>query len=526
MSEPQDVSGGLDKTKTKYKNVEDVYKTGRKSMPNLVDINKLKPAEDVEFASPVPIQMISNGEFTPMPQTPKQRQVEERIKELADTHGRKQGLSRRRFLGTAAGLAAGFVAMNEVFGPVFKVSEAEAADREMADERAAALSGQFILDDQTHLVHDGFMQEGLLGLGLFAAENWNPALNPEELTLAYYKFDNYMRQMFVNSDTKIALLSGAPFDDPSWWMLPNDQIADTVAMVNKMAGTRRMLGHFVITPGQPGWMEAAEKAMQEGRHDGWKSYTIGDPLSPGSEFPYRLDDEKLMYPFYEKALKAGKRNIAVHKGLMPADYETSWAGKWEYNTAWDIAKAAKDWPEMNFIIYHSCMRPFLEPSNIMLDEFNATGELKWASDLARIPQEHGVSNVYAELGTTFANSCVTDPRLAAATLGILIKGMGVDHVVWGTDSVFYGSPQWQIEAMRRLEIPEDMQRKHGFAPLGAADGFVKNAIFGLNSARLFNINLRADLDPMFDDGISKLKRDFAELDGMRDNVRYGYVSPA
>lgn len=496
-------------------------------MPDLLDVKKLKLAEDLEFESPIPTQMISNGEFTPMPQTKQQKQVEERIKELADTHGKKQGLSRRGFLSSAAGLAAGFVAMNEVFGPVFNVSTAEAADHDQANERARSLADQFIFDDQTHMVHDGFDQEGLLGLGLFAAENWNPALNGEELTVAYYKFDNYMRQIFVNSDTKVALLSGAPFDDPKWTFMSNEAIASTVAMVNKLAGTRRMFGHHVITPGQGDWMGEVDKALENGAHmAGWKSYTIGDPLSPKTEHPYRLDDEELMYPFYEKALKAGKRNIAIHKGLMPADYKTSWAGKWEYNTVWDVAKAAKDWPEMNFIIYHSGMRPFLEDPTDMLAEFEATGELQWATDLARIPEEHGVTNVYAELGTTFANSCVTHPRLAAATLGTVIKGLGADHVVWGTDSVFYGSPQWQIEAMRRIEIPEDMQKKHGFAPLGAADGLVKSSIFGYNSARLFNLDLRADVEPMKDDGIQALKSDFALLDGIRDNVRYGYVSPA
>lgn len=53
-----------------------------------------------------------------------------------------------------------------------------------------------------------------------------------------------------------------------------------------------------------------------------------------------------------------------------------------------------------------------------------------------------------------------------------------------------------VEAFRRLEIPEDMQKKHGFAPLGAADGPVKNQIFGFNSARLYNLNLRADYRPL------------------------------
>src|SRR5207249_7470322 len=94
-----------------------------------------------------------------------------------------------------------------------------------------------------------------------------------------------------------------------------------------------------------------------------------------------------------------------------------------------------------------------------LAEFDRSGEIKWASDLARIPGEQGVTNVYAEMGTSFANSCTANPRFAAALLGTWIKNMGVDHVVWGTDSVLYGSPQWQIEALRRLEIPEDMQKK-------------------------------------------------------------------
>ena len=43
-------------------------------------------------------------------------------------------------------------------------------------------------------------------------------------------------------------------------------------------------------------------------------------------------------------------------------------------------------------------------------------------------------------------------------MGTLIKGLGHDHVFWGTDSVWYGSPQWQIEAFRRLEIPRTCRR--------------------------------------------------------------------
>jgi len=488
------------------------------------ELQRLRPAQQAAFRSPVPTQMISNGEFSPLPQSESQRRVEARVKELAGTNGRKLGMDRRRFLATASGMAAAFLAMNDVFGPLFEVGTAEAADPDVASARAEGLSGQFVFDDQTHFVHDGFQQEGLLGLVNFAAEHWNPELQNDKLTLAYYKFDNYLRQVFLNSDTKIALLSGAPFDDPSWWLLPNEQIADAVSTVNQMAGARRMLGHFVFTPRQDGWLEAVDRAIEEGRHQAWKGYTIGDPLSASTRFPWRLDDEDLVYPFYEKAVESGIRNIAVHKGLMPADYETSWADVWQYNTHWDIGKAAKDWPQLNFIIYHGCLRPFLETPDQALAEFEATGEIKWASQLARIPEEYGVDNVYAELGTSFANSATASPRLAAALVGTYIKGMGVDHVIWGTDSVWYGSPQWQIEALRRLEIPEDLQAKHGFAPLGPADGFVKTTIFGANSARLFGINLRAEIESLSNDRLAQLKQQHEVETALRDNATYGYVA--
>lgn len=488
------------------------------------ELQRLRPAQMSAFRSPIPTQMISNGEFTPLPQSEHQRSVEARVKELATLYGRKLGMNRRHFLTTASGMATAFLAMNDVFGPVFSVSKAEAADPSVAQARADGLADQFIFDIQTHFVHDGFRQEDLLGLVKYAADNWNKDLKGKQLSLAYYKFENYVRQIFLNSDTKIALLSGAPFDDPSWWLIPNDQIVDTVEAVNRMAGARRMLGHFVFTPGQPGWMEAVDKALENPRHQAWKGYTIGDPLSAATKYPWRLDDEKLMYPFYEKVVKSGIRQIAIHKGLMPADYEKSWAKVWQYNTHWDIGKAAKDWPQINFIYYHGCLQPFMESPERALQEFEKTGEIKWSSNLAHIPEEYGVSNVYAELGTTFANSATANPRFAAALLGTFVKGMGADHVVWGTDSVWYGSPQWQIEALRRLEIPEDMQKKHGFKPLGPAEGFVKSTIFGYNSARLFNMNLRTEIDSLSRDRMTKIKRDYAAVEGVRDNATYGFVA--
>jgi uncharacterized protein len=489
------------------------------------ELLQTEPAESAAFHSPVPTQVVSNGEFNPLPQTERQRKVEDRIKDLADTIGPKLGMDRRQFLRTSSGMAAAFLAMNEVFGPLFRVNAAEAAEPEAAMERARALSRQFILDDQVHFVRDDFKEDGLLDLGKYAAEHWNPdMLKDTGMTLARYKFNNFVKEVYLDSDTKIALLSGAPFDDKEWWLLTNDQIEGARKTVNGIARSNRMMSHSIVTPKQAGWMEEVDRCIDVVRPNSWKGYTIGDPLKPATtKYPWRLDDEKLMYPFYEKIVKAGSPIVCIHKGLLPADYEKSIPEAWKYATVDDVPKAAKDWPQINFVIYHSALRPFLDPPDADLAEFERTGNISWVSDLAAIPQKYGVSNVYADIGTSFANSAVSNPRFCAAFMGTLIKGLGYDHVFWGTDAVWYGSPQWQIEALRRLEIPEDMQKKHGFAALGAADGVVKSAIFGYNAARLYKIDLRAELPAIENDKFAQIR--FAKADlPPRSNATYGYVA--
>jgi predicted TIM-barrel fold metal-dependent hydrolase len=484
-------------------------------------------AEAASAATPIPTQIVSNGEYLPPKQSATQKRVEARINELADTNAKRLGVNRRQFLRTSCGMATAFVAMNEIYGNVFQVTPAEAREPELAQARAQGLAGQFIFDVQTHFVRDDFDHKQLLGLAEFASQHWNPKMKEEGVSsLGRYKFQNYVKEVYYDSDTSLALLSGAPFDDPTWWFLSNEQIAKARELINGFAGSRRLLAHSLITPKQPGWMDEVDKAIAVHKPESWKGYTIGDPLNP-SKFPWRLDDEKLMYPFYDKAVKSGITTICIHKGLLPPDYEKAYAGVWEYATAADIGKAAKDWPQMTFVIYHSALRPAFELPDQAWTEFEQTGRMRWVSDLADIPQKFGVTNVYGELGTAFANSAVAHPKFCAALVGTLIKGMGADHVLWGTDSVWYGSPQWQIEAMRRLEIPEDMQKKYGFAALGDANSATKQQIFSGNAARMYNIPVKKAENtrmPAFsEDRFAALKKDYALAAAEPSNLRYGYV---
>ncbi len=143
------------------------------------ELAQTEPAETVAFQSPVPTRIVSNGEFNPLPQTERQKQFEERLRTLAETNAHKLGMDRRHFLRTSCGMAAAFVALNDVFGPIFNVTPAEAAEPAAAAARANSLAGQFILDDQVHFVRDDYKVEDILGLAKYAGAHWNPSLLKE-----------------------------------------------------------------------------------------------------------------------------------------------------------------------------------------------------------------------------------------------------------------------------------------------------------------------------------------------------------
>jgi hypothetical protein len=70
-----------------------------------------------------------------------------------------------------------------------------------------------------------------------------------------------------------------------------------------------------------------------------------------------------------------------------------------------------------------------------------------------------------------------------------------------------------------------MQKKHGYAPLGPANGPVKTAIFGGNNAKLYGIDpKRAELE-LRRDRFAALKAEYEKAGPERSNMRYGYVVP-
>ena len=294
--------------------------------------------------------------------------------------------------------------------------------------------------------------------------------------------------------------------------------------VNRDAGARRLFSHIIFTPGQPGWLEQLDAGLAL-KPESVKGYTIGDNTHKEiSRYPWRMDDEKVVYPGYERMVKAGIKNVCVHKGLFSPGVERQFPGIRGFADAADVGQAAKDWPQLNFVIYHGAYRhvggdPKGRARGVQQDRPDRVDKRSRRHPRGVRRQQR----VRRRRAVVCHHARCRAPRLRGAD-GHSRRGLGVERVCWGTDAVWTGSPQWQIEGLRRLEIPEAMQKQHGFKPLGEATGPVKTAIFGGNNARLYNVDQKQAALELEHDGLTARKRAYEAEGPARTNLRYGYVA--
>ena len=160
------------------------------------ELAELVPAESAA-PTPIPTQIVSSDEYYPAAQNEKQREVQARLFAMGDELAKRQGMSRRRFFQTAAGMAAAFVAMNETYGGLFAATRAEAANPELADQRAVALKDQFIMDMHTHFLRDDTRIDTFVRQREAVGKaGWNPELVGKPQTIDDLKFNNYFKEIY------------------------------------------------------------------------------------------------------------------------------------------------------------------------------------------------------------------------------------------------------------------------------------------------------------------------------------------
>ncbi|HKC98312.1 MAG TPA: amidohydrolase family protein [Methylomirabilota bacterium] len=471
--------------------------------------------QGLSSAVPIPTRLVSNEEFPPIPQTPAQRQVEDRIVAAADRLAPRLGLSRRQFLSRGTGMAASLLAMNSVFGRFFDVLPVEAADPAAFQERSGA--SVFIFDVQLHYVSVGYdpsnaegsrrgavSKGALLGLRR-GSRRLNPKLESDRGTMADLSWENMIKEVFFDSETAIGLISTPPGPYPQEAVVPPKEMTHFRDEINRITQSRRMLAHGLVSPqlGQAD-LDFMDQQVATLKVDAWKAYT--GAAAKGFEHGWFLDDEKIAYPMLEKVRKSGVRRFCVHKGLPLGPVA-------DYNHPRDLIKAAKDFPDIDFLVYHSGL--------LNVSAGTPTGEVPWTSEFSRMVKQAGLKNIYMELGSTFGQLVTTYPATCAHLLGQIIAAFGADHVLWGTDSIWYGTPQWQIEAFRRFEIPTSLVEKYHYAPLTRGE---KEQIFGLNASRVFGIDVTAKRNEIPKDYLTRMKMAYLDEGAAPSHHWYGWVT--
>jgi len=464
---------------------------------------------------PLPTRLVSNEEFPPLPQTAAQRQVEDRILAEAARLAPRLGLSRREFLRRSGGMATSLLAMNAVFGRFFDVLPIEAADSSAFKGRSGA--PYFIFDVQVHYVSTGYdptnaeasrkgavSKGGLLGLRR-NARRLNPKLESDRGTMDDLAWGTFVKEVFLDSETAIGLISTPPGPYPQEAVVPPKEMTHIRDEINRVTQSRRMLAHGLVSPqlGQAD-LDFMDQQAATLKVDAWKAYT--GAAAKGFDRGWFLDDEKIAYPMLEKARKTGVKRFCVHKGLPLGPVA-------DYNHPRDLIKAARDFPDVDFLVYHAGLQS--------VSGAKSTGEIPWTTEFCQMAKKAGSKNIHMELGSTFGQLVTTNPTACAHLLGQLVDAFGSDHVLWGTDSIWYGTPQWQIEAFRRFEIPDALIETHKYARLTRS---VKEQIFGLNAARLFAVDVNAKRNEIPRDYLTRMKMAYLD-DGADPSHRwYGWIA--
>jgi uncharacterized protein len=472
--------------------------------------------QGLRSAVPLPTRLVSNEEFPPIPQTPAQRRVESRILAEAERLAPRLGLSRREFLSRSGGMAASLLAMNAVFGHFFDVLPVEAADAAAFQERSGPPF--FIFDVQLHYVSAGYdpsnaegSRKGAVSKGALLglrrnSRRLNPKLESDRGTMADLSWENFVKEVFLDSETAIGLISTPPGPYPQEAVVPPKEMTHIRDEINRVTQSRRMLAHGLITPqlGQAD-LDFMDQQAQTLKVDAWKGYTGAAPQ--GFSHGWFVDDEKIAYPMLERARKLGIKRICLHKGLPLGPVA-------DYNHPRDMVKAARDFPDLDFIAYHAGLQS--------VAGVGQGADIPWTTEFCQMrKKEPALRNMYMELGSTFGQLVTYNPTACAHLLGQAIDAFGADRVLWGTDSIWYGTPQWQIEAFRRFEIPQALVDKHGYTALSRT---IKEQIFGGNAARLFGVDVNAKRNEIPQDYLTRIKMAYLD-EGPRPSHRwYGWVT--
>lgn len=450
---------------------------------------------------PIKVDSTTNGEYCPRP-LPKINQVANKVAlETAGNIAKSLSMKRRDFLISTCGAAATLAAFNQVHaaagatGGTFEIPKPALWESQVADYMFKG--DDFIFDIQGHHVSpiSKWRNPKALWTQVLAYLPRAQCKMPEELGdfghLDCLNRDVFIKELFLDSDTSMGVLSFVPtkVDDMP---LSTEEAFITKSIVDALDGTERLFVHGRVIPNVDGDIERMFELKDQYKIAAWKTYT---QYGNG----WWLDDE-YGEKFLDAVRRTGIKLVCVHKGIpLPG-----MGHDLTYSRCDDIGRAARKNPDITFIVYHSGFDPDIQEGPFEL------GSGKGGVDsLIQSLVENDIkpnSNVYAELGSTWRDA-MKFPDQAAHLMGKLIKYVGENNVVWGTDSIWYGSPQDQIYAFKAFQISDEFCERYGYAKLTPE---VKKKILGLNAAVPYGVTPSLFQKKAKKDVISRARQAYAE----------------
>lgn len=443
---------------------------------------------DEDPGLPIKFGPCSNGEYDPEPLKPIIVETIRRAREECERIARRLAMSRREFLLSICGAATTLLALDACTreqashespastpGGSFSIPPEATHEPEAANQ---AIGGEeFVFDIQGHLLEYD-LNPVLNGQDFWQRFPQQSCGEPDPRTC--YSIDNFMDLMFLRSDTSMLVLSALPIY-PAGSPLSAKIMAETRRVAEGLCRDERVLLHAQALP-NVGRLESNLEAMDDivGKYQiaAWKTFTLFPDVDDHSGNGWWLDDHErgvpqVGEPFIRKAIDLGRPTICAHKGFSRGS---------RFGTPSDVGPAARKHRDANFVVYHSGFEAGTPEGSYTPSTANI-GVNRLVTSLKRAgigPNE----NVYAELGSTWWY-VMKYPTQAAHVLGKLLRYVGEDNVVWGTDCLFYGSPQDQIQASRAFHIAAELQERFGYPELTKE---IKAKILGGNGARLYGID--------------------------------------
>ena len=441
------------------------------------------------------LRPLHTDEFGPQPREERHQRAcdaaQKAVEAIAARQQRPAPIAARSQCATAAGLRA----LNAEWGDEFFAVPEDATHSDAAAADAFGGVGP-VVDVQTHFLAPHAATTAGCDFLLNLYRSLMPDWWSEMDDLTAYTFAEYLRNVFIESETAAAVLTSGPGVTASRHLF-NDELSASKVLLDGAGARRRLLNHAVVHADMPEEVGQMDEWHDELHPVGWKVYTPGRTTREGWVQGWMLDDDTHGLPFLERVRELGTKLVCAHKGI---------SGLVDNGSPRDVGPAAKAFPDISFVIYHSGyelpMHGAAPEGPYRPDQPEGVDRLLASVDEAQILAG---GNVYAELGSTWF-CLLSRPVEAAHVVGKLVQRLGTDNIVWGTDSIWFGSPQPLIDAFRTFQIPDAMCEEFGYEPLTDE---VRRKILGENAARVYGLDL-GEIDALKSQHDDSWARDLAD----------------